>query len=32
LRACVSLVPREQFGELAIRLKRFKEDHPIIKN
>jgi aspartate/methionine/tyrosine aminotransferase len=32
LRACVSQVPREQFGDLAIRLKRFREDHPIIKN
>jgi aspartate/methionine/tyrosine aminotransferase len=29
LRACVSLVPREQFGELEIRLKKFNEDHPI---
>jgi aspartate/methionine/tyrosine aminotransferase len=32
LRACVSQVPHEQFGELALRLKRFKEDHPINKN
>jgi aspartate/methionine/tyrosine aminotransferase len=32
LRACVSLVPREQFGVLALRLERFKEDHPINKN
>ena len=29
LRACVSLVPREQFGELALRLNKFKEDHPV---
>jgi aspartate/methionine/tyrosine aminotransferase len=28
LRACVSLVPREQFGELEKRLKKFNEDHP----
>jgi len=32
LRACVSLVPREQFGELEIRLKKFSKDHPINKN
>jgi aspartate/methionine/tyrosine aminotransferase len=32
LRACVSLVPREQFGELEIRLKKFSKDHPIEKN
>ena len=32
LRACVSLVPREQFGELEIRLKKFSEDHTIEKN
>jgi aspartate/methionine/tyrosine aminotransferase len=32
LRACVSQVPREQFGELEIRLKKFREDHPIKKN
>ncbi len=31
LRACVSLVPREQFGDLETRLKRFNEDHPIKK-
>jgi aspartate/methionine/tyrosine aminotransferase len=29
LRACVSQVPREQFGDLEIRLKKFSEDHPI---
>ena len=29
LRACVSLVPREQFGEMETRLKKFAEDHPI---
>jgi len=28
LRVCVSLVPREQFGEMEIRLKKFGEDHP----
>ena len=28
LRACVSLVPREQFRDLEIRLKKFSEDHP----
>jgi len=32
LRACVSLVPRSQFGDLELRLKKFKEDHPINKN
>jgi aspartate/methionine/tyrosine aminotransferase len=32
LRACVSLVPREQFGELEIRLKKFNEDHTTEKN
>ena len=32
LRACVSLVPREQFGELEIRLKKFSEDHTIEMN
>jgi aspartate/methionine/tyrosine aminotransferase len=31
LRACVSQVPREQFGELEIRLKEFSKDHPLIK-
>ena len=32
LRACVSKVPREQFNELEIRLKKFGKDHPIEKN
>jgi len=32
LRACVSLVPRELFGDMELRLKKFKEDHPIKKN
>jgi aspartate/methionine/tyrosine aminotransferase len=32
LRACVSLVPREQFGDLKARLEKFMEDHPIKKN
>ena len=32
LRACVSKVPREMFGELEIRLKEFRKDHPIEKN
>ncbi len=32
LRACVSHVPREQFGDLEIRLKYFNEDHPVSKN
>jgi len=27
LRACVSLVPRELFGALEVRLKKFMEDH-----
>jgi aspartate/methionine/tyrosine aminotransferase len=27
LRACVSLVPRDLFGDLEIRLKKFNEDH-----
>lgn len=27
LRACVSLVPREMFSDLEIRLKQFKNDH-----
>jgi len=31
LRACVSRVPRLQFGDLEMRLKRFKEDHPTNK-
>jgi aspartate/methionine/tyrosine aminotransferase len=29
LRACVSLVPREQFGELETRLRKFSVDHPM---
>lgn len=32
LRVCVSQVPREQFGDVELRLKRFNEDHPISKN
>jgi aspartate/methionine/tyrosine aminotransferase len=28
LRACVSLVRRDQFGDLEIRLKKFRADHP----
>jgi aspartate/methionine/tyrosine aminotransferase len=32
LRACVSQVSRKQFGDLAFRLKRFNEDHPVKKN
>jgi aspartate/methionine/tyrosine aminotransferase len=28
IRACVSLVKREQFPELEERLKKFREDHP----
>jgi aspartate/methionine/tyrosine aminotransferase len=32
LRACVSQVPREQFGDLEIRLKKFNNDHPLEKN
>jgi len=28
LRACVSQVPRNQFGDLEVRLKKFHEDHP----
>jgi len=27
LRACVSLVPRNLFGALETRLKKFKQDH-----
>jgi aspartate/methionine/tyrosine aminotransferase len=30
LRACVSQVSREQFGELELRLGFFKEDHPLL--
>jgi len=29
LRACVSLVSRDQFGDLEYRLKRFNMDHPV---
>ncbi|MBW6499282.1 MAG: pyridoxal phosphate-dependent aminotransferase [Bacteroidales bacterium] len=29
LRACVSLVHRDQFPDLEYRLKRFREDHPV---
>ncbi|MBN2861867.1 MAG: pyridoxal phosphate-dependent aminotransferase, partial [Bacteroidales bacterium] len=29
LRICVSLVPWELFGDLEIRLRKFKEDHLI---
>jgi aspartate/methionine/tyrosine aminotransferase len=29
LRACVSLVPREQFGVLELRLRKFSENHPL---
>jgi aspartate/methionine/tyrosine aminotransferase len=29
LRACVSKVPREQFGDLEKRLIKFKKDHPV---
>ena len=32
LRACVSKVPVEQFGDLELRLKKFREDHPINRN
>ena len=32
LRACVSHVPREQFGDIEIRLKEFSTDHPLKKN
>ncbi|MGD0583919.1 MAG: pyridoxal phosphate-dependent aminotransferase [Bacteroidales bacterium] len=31
LRACVSQVPRDQFGDMEVRLKRFHEDHPLEK-
>ena len=30
LRACVSLIPREQFGDLEIRLKKFNENHKVV--
>ena len=29
IRACVSLVRREQFSDLEYRLKKFREDHPV---
>jgi len=29
IRACVSLVHRDQFADLEIRLKKFNQDHPI---
>jgi aspartate/methionine/tyrosine aminotransferase len=29
IRACVSLVGREQFPDLEYRLKKFREDHPV---
>jgi aspartate/methionine/tyrosine aminotransferase len=29
LRACVSMVTREQFPDLEIRLKKFSDDHPL---
>jgi len=29
LRACVSLVSRDQFGDLEYRLKSFKDNHPV---
>jgi hypothetical protein len=32
LRACVSLVPRTQFGVLEERLKKFNNDHFVEKN
>ena len=32
LRACVSHVSRDQFGDLEFRLKRFNEDHPVNTN
>jgi len=31
LRACVSLVGREQFPDLEYRLKKFRQDHPVKK-
>jgi aspartate/methionine/tyrosine aminotransferase len=31
IRACVSLVGRHQFEDLEYRLKRFHEDHPVVK-
>lgn len=32
LRACVSLIPRTQFGDLEGRLKKFRNDHTVDKN
>ena len=32
LRACVSLVSRDQFGDLKMRLEKFYEDHPVKLN
>jgi aspartate/methionine/tyrosine aminotransferase len=32
LRACVSQVLREQFGDLELRLKKFTDDHPVKRN
>jgi hypothetical protein len=32
LRVCVSMVPKKQFTDLNIRLKKFNEDHPAAKN
>jgi aspartate/methionine/tyrosine aminotransferase len=32
LRACVSLVSRDQFKVLEYRLKRFMADHPVVEN
>jgi len=29
IRACTSLVKREQFPDLEVRLKKFNEDHPL---
>ena len=29
VRACVSMVQREQFPDLEYRLKKFYEDHPV---
>ncbi|OFY38965.1 MAG: aminotransferase [Bacteroidetes bacterium RBG_13_44_24] len=28
LRACVSMIPRKQFGDMEMRLKEFSKDHP----
>jgi aspartate/methionine/tyrosine aminotransferase len=30
LRACVSLIPRKQFGDLEVRLKKFNENHKVV--